>query len=1369
MKRKTLFFLLGLLFLVPLSLRAYDFKSGDLYYNITSNTEPYTVEVTYQTYATSSNYSGLTTATIPETVTYNGTTYSVTSIGYYAFYYCGSLTSVTIPESVTSIGDRAFYDCDGLTSVTIPESVMSIGKSAFSYVFNVIYQGTATGTPWGASHMNCYVEGYLLFESEAKKELLDCARSATGEITIPNSVMNIGDYAFAGCRGLTSVTIPNSVTSIGNRAFQDCSGFLSITIPENVTSIGGCMCDGCTNLISVHWNAKNCGDFYVREEGTSIVSNIPFGDSQLTAITFGDSVEYIPACLCYEMSSLTSVTIPENVTSIGQGAFLGVLNIIYHGKIEGWEAAWWGAKAVNGYRDGCLVYESAAKTQLLGCSVAATGEIIIPNSVTSIGERAFYDCSGLTSIAIPNSVTRIKKHAFYHCSHLTSITIPEGVKTISTYAFYGCSRLTSVVVPKSIISLQAYAFYDCSGLTSITIPKGVKSISAYAFYDCSDLSSITIPDSVTSIEQHAFDGCTGLTSVTIPESVTRIGTDAFRGCDSLTSIVSLNTERPFLSNSLGGASNKVVIVPHSAVAAYQSARYWKDCNISSDGFDINVSTTLTKAKITASYLGNTDSVAHRFGCIFGNDTVWQINMADSIVWQLEKLTPDSVYQFCLCKENGIPQKYAFRTKSPSVNIDILNITQTTATMRFAYDFGDVDIATDVDCIQGHFWGKEDGDWRLSINTPRGTIDTTFTHLHPGAEYSFYVHAVLKNGVSCESISRTYTTLPVSLGTPNVSEYGQTYATINCDYNCGDAIVIRNVLEFRLSAEEDAAVVVTENVTGAQTKVTNLLPNTTYYFRHVLEIEGCDAFIQPLQPAQIVSYDFESNDDNAHWHFINGTQSNKWVINTDAGSDDGGTTALYVSSGTSYSYSNTTSTVWAYCDDILSGTVTISFDRKGTGESSCDYMYAYLVPVNVSQPTAGSTTIPDEAIQIGSRFNSQSSWTTFTDQEHTLVGQYRLYFMWHNDGSINGSPIAIDNVAINIQSGRPGWQEFTTKPITLTTQEADGISNTSVLLHGMVDCDQESYTEIGFEWKRSDAPATVKPQRLLVTDRVDENLLFRLEGLSSDRYYDFRTFCSYQGETYYGEWVGLLTSDKEVLVAPTVQTVGATANEQGAEMEGFIVTGTEPILQKGFEVWIKGGTDVKTTVAEGRIIRALIPEPWSYTTYQYKAYAKTASGTTYGETMEVTTGYIPRDVQDIAVTPSSNSAEVTWTEIEVADYYILTLFADEAMTDTIAVYQVGTDGSISRLRMPSAVKALVTCSIEDLTPATDYYFAVVAYNSTNQKVAEESGTFATEPAPTGIRPTTDEPSPAVRKILYRGQVLILRGDKVYTLMGQEARR
>ena len=186
----------GLLFLALLAtttLWAYDFQSGDLYYKITSNSAPYTVEVTYQEYDSYSNYHGLTTATIPETVTYEGTTYSVTSIEDAAFIYCSSLTSVTIPNSVTSIGWSAFYECTSLSSVTIPNSVTSIGNNAF----------------W-----NC---------------------SSLTSVTIPNSVTSIGIYAFWNCSSLSSIQIEATTPpTLGNSAFA--SNLTAIYIPDNTSS-----------------------------------------------------------------------------------------------------------------------------------------------------------------------------------------------------------------------------------------------------------------------------------------------------------------------------------------------------------------------------------------------------------------------------------------------------------------------------------------------------------------------------------------------------------------------------------------------------------------------------------------------------------------------------------------------------------------------------------------------------------------------------------------------------------------------------------------------------------------------------------------------------------------------------------------------------------------------------------------------------------------------------------------------------------------------------------------------------------------------------------------------------------------------------
>ena len=167
---------------------------------------------------------------------------------------------------------------------------------------------------------------------------------------------------------------------------------------------------------------------------------------------------------------------------------------------------------------------------------SALTSITIPNSVTSIGSYAFSYCKGLTSITIPSSVTSIGEGAFNACSALTSITIPNSVTSIGRGAFSSCSGLTSVTIPNSVTSIGEWAFSYCESLTSITIPNSITSIGDATFYDCTSLTSITIPNSVTSIGRGAFDYCSGLTSITIPNSVTSLGSSAFAGCSGLTSV-----------------------------------------------------------------------------------------------------------------------------------------------------------------------------------------------------------------------------------------------------------------------------------------------------------------------------------------------------------------------------------------------------------------------------------------------------------------------------------------------------------------------------------------------------------------------------------------------------------------------------------------------------------------------------------------------------------------------------------------------------------------------------------------------------------------------------------------------------------------
>ena len=235
--------LLILALIASSSLWAY-FQSGDLYYNITSDT---TVEVTYQYQWSSDNYAGLTTVTIPETVTYNGTTYNVTSIGDNAFMHCRSLTSITIPNSVTSIGLYAFVLCSSLTSITIPNSITHIGGNAFTD--SGIYNKESN---WDEGVL--YIDNCLI--------IVNNDISAT--YTVKEDTRLIADCAFALCSSLTSVTIPNNVTNIGGGIFGRCVNLQSVVLPENITSLSRATLDeyesygfftDCSSLTSITLNS----------------------------------------------------------------------------------------------------------------------------------------------------------------------------------------------------------------------------------------------------------------------------------------------------------------------------------------------------------------------------------------------------------------------------------------------------------------------------------------------------------------------------------------------------------------------------------------------------------------------------------------------------------------------------------------------------------------------------------------------------------------------------------------------------------------------------------------------------------------------------------------------------------------------------------------------------------------------------------------------------------------------------------------------------------------------------------------------------------------------------------------------------------
>ena len=350
---------------------------------------------------------------IPSNVIHDGETYTVTEIDRNAFYDCTGLTSITIPNSVTSIGSYAFSWCSGLTSVTIGNSVTSIGEFAFS---------------------SC---------------------SGLTSVTIPNSVTSIGECAFCDCKGLTSVNIPNSVTSIGEFAFLGCSSLTSVTVPNSVTYIGSGAFAACSNLAIISVDAGNtvynspdgsnaiiettsnklvagCKNTTISNSVTSIGENAFDGCSGLTSVTIPSSVTSIESYAFFECTGLTSVTIPNSVTYIGSGAFAACSNLATI-TVDA------GNTIYISPDDSNAIIETISNKLVAGCK-----NTTIPNSVTSIGDWAFYGCSGLTSVTIPNNVTSIGFRAFSDCTGLTSVTIPNSVMSIGYYAFSGCDGLTSV-------------------------------------------------------------------------------------------------------------------------------------------------------------------------------------------------------------------------------------------------------------------------------------------------------------------------------------------------------------------------------------------------------------------------------------------------------------------------------------------------------------------------------------------------------------------------------------------------------------------------------------------------------------------------------------------------------------------------------------------------------------------------------------------------------------------------------------------------------------------------------------------------------------------------------------------------------------
>ena len=599
--------LLLMALMLPVIATAHDFEVDGVYYNINGND----ATVTVTSSPSLNQYSG--EVVIPTIVIYNGTSYFVTSIGSFAFNGCTGMTSITIPNSVTEIKECAFQSCRGLTSVIIPNSVTTIDSSAFVACSGLTSVNVESGNTKYDSRNNCNA----IIETATNTLIAGCMNSV-----IPNSVTDIGNYAFAGCSGLKSITIPNSVisigfnafggagltsliipdavTTIGESAFESCTGLTTVTIGKSVKSIGHWAFQGCTSLITLNFNAIACEPFgYDLDEGMNQqfdYSNIPFGGLNINTINIGDSVGVIPGCFAYGLTQLTEVTIGKSVGYIPPRAFRGcsALKTINYNAVSCVFSSnisyYYGEKYHPFYSlniSSINIGNDVQRIPPFFASVLHLTEMTIPRSVTHIGMGAFW--CGLQTLNYNATSCDLELMDDYDgdlrgpFGWVSTINIGDDVDSIPYCFAYGNTNLSSIDL-NSVHYIGKSAFEGCSGLTSITIPCSVSEIGESAFYGCNNLTRVNITDIVAWCNinfhynpliyaHHLFLNDVEVTDLIIPDSASKISSYAFWGCDGLTSVTipkSITSIGTYAFYGCNGLTDVITYIPNPLNISYVS-------------------------------------------------------------------------------------------------------------------------------------------------------------------------------------------------------------------------------------------------------------------------------------------------------------------------------------------------------------------------------------------------------------------------------------------------------------------------------------------------------------------------------------------------------------------------------------------------------------------------------------------------------------------------------------------------------------------------------------------------------------------------------------------------------------------------------
>ena len=510
--------------------------------------------VTYLSSSVFQNNDFVESVTMPNTIT---------SIGRECFSHCSKLKTIKFSDNITYLSGTILFDCSAIEELDLPKNLADNNGSIACQCPKLktihIHDGWVIDQYYSLFSECPSIETIVIDDNSENFALQDgvlynkdktilymCPCAKTGSVTVPDSVIEVRNYAFCDCTNLHTISLPNSITKLGKGAFWNCASLSIFHIPNQVTEIPESLCYQCNSLTSV---------------------NIPNSVTKIGYSAFG---------WCY---NIKQVSITDSVTQVGSNAFEYCDDLYYHGSVLNWVTT---AHKIVEHVDNVHLfidgsnYEATSITIPNGVSVIEKGcfqqckslvNVTVEGEVETIESYAFYNCKNLKTITLPNGLTSIDEWAFRNCSALESISFGTGLKTIGNCAFADCFALESVAfndgletigqeafgfcyslesinIPNSVTSLGSDAFYKCHSLKSAILGNGLETIKSSTFNECSSLASISIPSGVTTIESSAFYGCASLRRITIPSSVTNIADGAFARCQivEVINLSSLNIE-----------------------------------------------------------------------------------------------------------------------------------------------------------------------------------------------------------------------------------------------------------------------------------------------------------------------------------------------------------------------------------------------------------------------------------------------------------------------------------------------------------------------------------------------------------------------------------------------------------------------------------------------------------------------------------------------------------------------------------------------------------------------------------------------------------------------------------------------------------